>query len=515
MEFNIIIGLLSGISIVSIGIALFTRAQYKNKKSGALSLEEQIKKYNDDLGLLDNSYNEKSKEIASLSNIHTKKIEEVGKVESLLIELKSKLDAKKIELEDINSHSELKQKELSHLIKLEKEEDNLKNSISELHEKMDEIILEIETINNNKSELLDELNDIKKDISLYTPSHDLTNIGFFEVPKYLFETSERFKEEIKFIRDKQKELIQRKEAIILPTEIAITDDLVLTKKITQGQAQIMLKAFNIETDLLLDSLKISNFAMTLERIEKVATNIEKSAISLKCGFSEKYIELKYKECELQYQFKIKQDEEREEQKAIKEQMKEEQKAIREFERVVLKAEKEEKLYQDALEQAKMELSISNDKENEKLNSKILMLELRLKEAIDNSSRAKSMAEQTRRGHVYIISNIGSFGENIYKIGMTRRLEPLDRVKELGDASVPFSFDVHAMIFNEDAPTLEKELHRAFTHKRLNAVNHRKEFFNVDLIEIKNQVNIITGSKSDFIMTALAEDYYESKRISAI
>ena len=123
-----------------------------------------------------------------------------------------------------------------------------------------------------------------------------------------------------------------------------------------------------------------------------------------------------------------------------------------------------------------------------------------------------MAEQTRRGHVYIISNVGSFGDNVYKIGLTRRLDPALRVKELGDASVPFAFDVHAMIYTADAPAVEAALHREFKRHRVNAVNFRKEFFNVDLQSIKNAVDKITGGEAEFKMTAVAEEYFESKRL---
>lgn len=107
---------------------------------------------------------------------------------------------------------------------------------------------------------------------------------------------------------------------------------------------------------------------------------------------------------------------------------------------------------------------------EKLKAQIEKLEQELKEAHERKERALSMAQQTKRGHVYIISNIGSFGEHVYKIGMKRRLEPLDRVKELGDASVPFQFDIHAMIFSEDAPNLENELHKAFSNKKVKCVS---------------------------------------------
>ena len=125
-------------------------------------------------------------------------------------------------------------------------------------------------------------------------------------------------------------------------------------------------------------------------------------------------------------------------------------------------------------------------------------------------RAESMAQKTRSGYVYIISNIGSFGEDVYKIGMTRRLEPMDRVKELGDASVPFSFDVHAMIYSEDAPALEKELHNKFNEKRINKVNLRKEFFNVKLSEIEEAVKNKIGTSIKFTKLAEAVEYRQSK-----
>lgn len=120
-----------------------------------------------------------------------------------------------------------------------------------------------------------------------------------------------------------------------------------------------------------------------------------------------------------------------------------------------------------------------------------------------------MAQQTRSGHVYIISNIGSFGENIYKIGMTRRLEPKDRVTELGDASVPFSFDIHAMIYSTDAPTLEKTLHKKFVNNQVNKINPRKEFFDVTLTDIRKTIEEME-IEAHWTITAEAKEYYESK-----
>lgn len=123
-------------------------------------------------------------------------------------------------------------------------------------------------------------------------------------------------------------------------------------------------------------------------------------------------------------------------------------------------------------------------------------------------------QQARAGYVYIISNIGSFGENVYKIGMTRRLDPQDRVDELGDASVPFRFDVHAFIFSEDAVTLENALHNAFASRRVNLVNLRREFFHVTLDEIEACVKQNFSETVEFTRTATAQEYRESETIRA-
>jgi hypothetical protein len=128
-----------------------------------------------------------------------------------------------------------------------------------------------------------------------------------------------------------------------------------------------------------------------------------------------------------------------------------------------------------------------------------------------NQRALSMAQQTKCGNVYIISNVGSFGENVYKIGMTRRLEPLDRIKELGDASVPFEFDVHSLIYSDDAPKLERELHKKFLRLQMNKVNPRKEFFRLNLKDIREEIEKM-GIEAKWTMTAEAREYQESLAI---
>jgi chromosome segregation ATPase len=203
-----------------------------------------------------------------------------------------------------------------------------------------------------------------------------------------------------------------------------------------------------------------------------------------------------------------------EQREIKQQIREEEKARKEIEKAIKEAEKEEHIIQKALEKARSELANANEDQRREFESQLADLENKLSEAEAKGQRALSMAQQTRRGHVYVISNVGSFGENVFKIGMTRRLEPLDRVKELGDASVPFSFDVHAMLYSEDAPALEKELHRKFDRESVNKVNPRKEFFRVSLAEIKQMVDTKGITDIHWTMKAEAAEYRESIAIEA-
>jgi hypothetical protein len=316
---------------------------------------------------------------------------------------------------------------------------------------------------------------------LYSRLDEFVEYGHFELPDYLYETGERFAAEIEILLEKQKAMIKNGNAFTQEGSVSLTGDSRIDKKIIDGQMKMIIRAFNIECDLLIAKVGPSNLDRSLGRIEKLANDLEKLVASLRCGISLDYVTLKYEECAIQYQYMLKKKEEQEEQKLIKEQMREEARAEKEYKAALAKAEKEEKLYRDLLEKARKELELATSEERAITEAKVAQLEQQLAEAEAKEERAKSMAEQTRRGHVYIISNVGSFGENVYKIGMTRRLDPLDRVKELGDASVPFKFDVHAMIFSEDAPALETALHRKFGHHRVKAVNLRKEFFGSDYI----------------------------------
>lgn len=204
--------------------------------------------------------------------------------------------------------------------------------------------------------------------------------------------------------------------------------------------------------------------------------------------------------------------EREEQRRIKEQMREEEKARREFERAIEAAEQEEKSIQRALDQARAEAAVATAEQQATLNATIEELNRKLADAEAKNQRALSMAQQTRKGTVYVVSNVGSFGDEVFKIGMTRRLEPADRIKELSDASVPFEFDVHAMIACDDAPRLEAELHAEFEDLRINKVNYRKEFFRLSVDRLRAAVANRAVDVS-FTMVAEAREYRESVALS--
>lgn len=449
-----------------------------------------------------------------------KKIEQYKSLDAALTKTKKEYNSACISRETIIAANETAKRELTKINKetadlqvLKGQDDSLKQSIYEQQATLESTKSTLDELNVSieKGEL--DLEELMGDIDLYSRLDEYTVHGHFEMPQYLYETSNRFAEEIKDVRQQQKDMIKSKTAITFPESTLISNDKSFNNKILNGQVRLMLTAFNIECDLLIGKVSPSSFGRTLERIEKLANTLEKLAATLECGFDINYIELKFEECKLQYQYTLKKQEEISEQKLIKEQIREEQRAIREYEKEIADAEKEEKMYRNLLDKAQRELAEATEQDRSAMELRIAILEQQLAEAEAKEERAKSMAEQTRKGHVYVISNIGSFGENVYKIGLTRRLEPMDRVKELGDASVPFPFDVHAMIYTDDAPGLETALHREFNSKRVNAVNLRKEFFNVDLASIQEAVEKIVGIEAEFKITALAEDYYESLRLS--
>lgn len=246
----------------------------------------------------------------------------------------------------------------------------------------------------------------------------------------------------------------------------------------------------------------NNFTASRQRLEKVIAFCRKSDYEI----APEYEVQLFAELKAEYERVLRADHAKQEQARIKAQIRDEKKAERELEREMQRVEAERRAIENALEQALRETEDQHSAEIELLRAKLL-------EAEEKARRTQAMAELTKAGHIYVISNMGSFGENVYKIGMTRRLEPMDRVKELGDASVPFPFDVHAMISCDNAPGLESTLHKALHHRRVNKVNLRKEFFRVSLEEIRVLVEQHHG-EVEFEADVEALEYLESRDMSS-
>ena len=310
------------------------------------------------------------------------------------------------------------------------------------------------------------------------------------------------------MRERQKNLIQAERAAVCTTQWTINGDRRAGERQTKQYIKLMLRAFNGECDAAIIKVRWNNVVVMEERIRKAFEAINKLGTVHSTFITDEYLELKLDELRVAYEYQEKLNQEKEEQRRIQEQIREEEKAQREMERARQEAENEESRYQSALDRARAEMEKAKGAEVGKLNEKIVALEQQLKAAQELKQRAIAQAQLTKAGHVYIISNIGSFGENIYKIGMTRRLEPIERIHELGDASVPFQFDVHAMIYSQDAPTLESKMQEHFRHRQVNLVNDRKEFFNVTIDEIEEFVRK-NGLKITLTRIAEAQEYRET------
>jgi len=247
-----------------------------------------------------------------------------------------------------------------------------------------------------------------------------------------------------------------------------------------------------------------------KRIEKSFEELNKLGHIMQANISDSYKKLKYEELYIAFEYQQKKQEEKEEQKRAREELREQQKLEQEIRQAREKIAKEKKHFIRAINDLESKLKkTTNDSERALVLEKLEEVKGQYSE-LEKEERVIDYREKNAKaGYVYIISNIGSLGENVYKIGMTRRLEPLDRIDELSDASVPFSFDVHALIFSENAPTLEAKLHEHFHKTRLNKLNSRKEFFKADIHEIEKVVKENYDKVVDVVKDAPAEQYRES------
>lgn len=341
---------------------------------------------------------------------------------------------------------------------------------------------------------------LKDSVSKLEEQEYLQECGFYE-PHYNFENLIEYERKLKNIRKKQKSLITNMEAVECSTDYHIDGSASKGEKFVKKLIKVILQAFNGECDAAVLKVTYKNIVTLESRIEKLFHQLNKNFSDYELRISGDYLSAKIAELRIVHEFNEKKEEEKQEQRRIKEIMREEFRAEKEMEKAKAEAEKEERRYQAALEQARVQVELAKGAQHDRMMEKIAELEARLEQAKNNKERAISRAQLTKSGHVYIISNIGSFGEDVLKIGMTRRLEPMDRVKELGDASVPFSFDVHAMIYSENAPELENNLHKELESYQINKVNNRKEFFKVELDKVEK---VAKKFSKNILITKIAE-----------
>ena len=379
---------------------------------------------------------------------------------------------------------------------------------SELDKELEDRNQKIQTCNNKIAELEFEISDKQKQI--YGLDNDISaqEYGIYN-PTYVFANSDLYKNKLAEIRQQQKEMISAGLACSASPNWTVNGNVAKGKRMIKDMQKLLLRAFNVECDNIVENVRISNFEKSIERINTISSQISKLGIIMDISITRKYIELKVEEVKLALDFQQKKQEEKDKIKALQAQQREEAKAQKEIEEARRRLQKEKAHYQNALDALKQQMEKNG--ETDDLLEKKKELENDLADTEKAINDVDYREANKRAGYVYIISNVGAFGENVYKIGMTRRLDPTERVDELGDASVPFDFDIHALIFTEDAPKLENALHLAFEDRKINKVNSRREFFRVSLDEIKEVVRKNFDKTVEWTDVPEAEQYRLSQQ----
>ena len=367
-------------------------------------------------------------------------------------------------------------------------------------EELDKDILKIRDDYSKKREIYDRL---IKEVAIFDERLSFAEMGVYE-PHFDFDSSDKYKQQIEKIRSEQKIMVKSQEAVFCNTVWHVEGSVAKGKVLINNSIKLVLRAFNNECDAAIANARWNNAIAMEKRIIRASEQIAKLVDAQAIVLSEKYLSLKLKELQLTHEYKEKLKHEKDERAEMARLAREEQKLLRDLE----KAEEDEDNYKRLLKKAKAEAQSLSGEKLTAFEEKIKLLEEDLQNAHARVERAQAMAERTRSGYIYIISNIGSFGEGIFKIGLTRRLDPMDRVRELGSASVPFIFDVHAIIYSDDAPALEYSLHKEFDKGRVNMINPRKEFFNVSINEVREAVNRLAPD-APFFDDIEAQDYKET------
>lgn len=391
-----------------------------------------------------------------------------------------------------------------------------KNELAELNDKIERQNNIINSNNQNINQyhatinqLQSIIDDKNRQLHAFDDEFLVQEFGLYE-PKFAFANSTQFKDALKQCRAQQKELIKQFNAEAKQTAWTVNGKHSEGKKMVGQIARLLMEAFNGECDEIVRKVTYSNVNKSLERIDKIAENVNKNCQVVGISIPPQYIALKKNEVQLAFEFSQQKEEEKERLRILRAEAAEQKRVEREIEEKRKKLDKERKQYSSAYEKIQRRIETNADDKD------LLDKAADLKQHLDDIDKAVKdvdyRAANQKAGFVYVISNVGSFGEGVYKIGMTRRLDPDERIKELSGASVPFGFDIHAMIFSDDAPKLEAALHHAFDDRKVNIVNQRKEFFRVSLQEIEDVVKANYDKTVEFTEAAPAEQYRISEEL---
>lgn len=391
---------------------------------------------------------------------------------------------------------------------------------------------EVATLNKTRATLSEEISLLRRELGGFNDVLDLNHSGLYQYFNPAEESVE-LKSELDSVRDRIKDMVKSKKAIVSKNAgFTFNNSVSEGDKFVKDFTTLMLNAYNNEAEnAIVKSERTRDIELALSRLDKAKDKIEKMGTMMTMKVSPSYHQLRTKEIELAFKYKNKVKEEKEFEAARKAELREEEKIRREAEREIQKIADEEKRIRDLIAAAEAE----REAEQERLRVEALNKEQKhyanvveslaheapedpriaeYKKKLDELEQAKkkqnNQLANTKAGYVYVISNIGSFGDSVVKIGMTRRQEPRDRVKELGDASVPFLFDIHALHFSHDAVSLEKALHHRFKDRAVNKVNFRKEFFRVKPAEVREAFKELSnGALLEFTEDPIAEDFRAS------
>ena len=362
---------------------------------------------------------------------------------------------------------------------------------------------ELEAATRERDELTRQLTELRQEVVVTEETALLQEAGVYEYRHPLSDSVE-YKDALKALRERIKEMTRAEGGAVRGnTDWTVNGSAAQGRKMVRDYSKLMLRAYNAEADNLARGMKAYKLESAIDRLTRVAATIARLGRTMDIHISGPYHELRVYELELTADYRQKQAEEKEKEREERERLREEQRAQKELEKERTRLEKERKHYLNSLEA----LRAKGDTEA------VARLETELGEIEKAITDVDYRAANVRAGYVYVISNLGSFGDGIVKVGLTRRLEPLDRVRELGDASVPFRFDVHAIHFSDDAVGIEAELHRRLADRRVNKVNMRREFFYATPAEVKEHLLEVAGDLLSFEEMPEALEFHQSQTAS--